>query len=149
MSANAASMAGSHGFLLEKTGLRHPRLPMMLHRLSKGGFYLYLAQECQRRGSPGESHRWWWRAAVEGRPFPLLRPAFYTLAMRNAIGISGRMLGRLVASRRLEARRVEPTETADTRLTDIEEVAGRRASIWARILLQDMLHYAVSRMPTP
>jgi glycosyltransferase involved in cell wall biosynthesis len=75
MSSDTERMARSHGYMLERVYMRHPRLPRYLSRVSKSSFYIYLAHE----GGPA-SRRAWLRLAFACAPLMcLLRPRFYKL----------------------------------------------------------------------
>jgi glycosyltransferase involved in cell wall biosynthesis len=148
MSSDASSMARSHVQLLRKIKQRHPEIPRVLYWLSTSSLYLYLAHECHRQRLPYESCGWLCRALVKGPLFTLLRPGCYTLAFKNALAIFGEMFNLLTRSANGATCRTTNVPFTDRSGKCVADIARRRARIRMRILIQDILHLVVSRLPT-
>jgi glycosyltransferase involved in cell wall biosynthesis len=147
MSSDASAMAKSHAYLLRQLQQRHPGFPRVLKQLSKSSLYLYLAQECHRRRLPYESYHWLRQALVEGHIYTLLRPSCYALVVKNAFAILSKTPSRSMRS----TNDVTSHNTALTLHNEheaaIADVVRRRARIKMKILTQDILHNALSRLP--
>lgn len=147
LSANAASMAVSYAHLLRNVRQRHPGIPSVLPRLSMSGLYLYLAQEYHRRGVPSESYRWLRRALAAGQIYTLLRPGCYILAAKNSLAVFGKPSKQPGKSINPDACPTSAAIMPGGRENRIGDMTGQRVRIKVRILMQDILHRVVSRLP--
>lgn len=89
MSQDYNQMARSQQMMLASVQHKHPRIPTYLYRLSKSSFYLYLAQQCNQKGSFRKTLSWL-RKAIRTDPLVLLRPGLYFLPSQSLIGRLGR-----------------------------------------------------------
>ena len=146
MSSDVSSIARSHAYLLQKIGQRHPEIPKVMYRLSSSSLYLYLAQECHRQRLPHQSYRWMRQALAQLHLLNLLRPGWYALAAKNAWAIFQQRWDRLTRSANSVPRRTPRGMRRNRPVTRVEDVARRRARIRVRILAQEILHSAISRL---
>jgi glycosyltransferase involved in cell wall biosynthesis len=115
MSGNSHTMAKSQGIMLDKVIERHPEIPDWYYGLSKSSFYLYLADQGDQYGQ-GESMRYWRDQAVRAHWWAtVLRPSWYGLRSNH--------------------------QTKTTKPTKYPARFKRWASLWAKVIFTQVIHY--------
>lgn len=147
MTSNTTLMAKSHTHLMRKMNQRHPDIPNLLYRLSTSSFYHYLACECHRQKLPRDSYRWLYRAMASGTVFTLLRPSCYGLAAKNALAMYGRPSRYLYGGIQDAVCSTANLRFSSALETRVGGVSRRRLAIQAKLLVEDILHRVVTRMP--
>jgi glycosyltransferase involved in cell wall biosynthesis len=119
MSGNSHTMAKSQGIMLDKVRSRHPEIPDWYYGLSRSSFYLYLALQGQQYGQ-GEAMLYWRQQAMRAHWWAtVLRPSWYSL-------------------------RSLPSPKHQTKPTKPTKPPARFkfwASLWAKVILTQLIHY--------
>jgi hypothetical protein len=146
MSANAPTMAKSHGYLLEKIKRRHSHIPRVFYQISMSSFYLYLARKGYMNNNPSKSLYWLRQAVVKGSVFTLARAGFYELSVNNMVALLRSSIGGSVG---YSDHRTLISETGAIPRKQIHQVADiekKRARIFFKLAAQAALHSLIQRL---
>jgi glycosyltransferase involved in cell wall biosynthesis len=119
MSGDGKTMAKSQGIMLDRVRSRHPEIPDWYYGLSRSSFYLYLAGQGQQYGQVETMHYWRQQALLAHWWATVLRPAWHSL--------------KSLPRPRPQTKTTKPTKSP-ARLKFW-------ASLWAKVILTQLIHY--------
>jgi glycosyltransferase involved in cell wall biosynthesis len=146
MSRDYRQMAKSHALMLQSIRQKYPQIPTFLYRLSSSSFYIYLARQSSQFNNHHSTLFWLYRALQADFITPLWRYGFYTLLIKNFLGL---IIEQIVSQKNLNGNvfgQGKRCLKSKDRLMTIVKIEKRRLSIKFKLLVGNLLHRSIDLM---